>query len=266
MAVAIPYFRDLFSSRKPLCQSLFPFFGKHSVFAKKGDTVYNRDVRKEIFEINEYYHVSNKSAGREILFVDTKDFARFLYLILHLQSSKNFPHIARAIPFFEKHGVFNTDEFLTKEIIQTRVVELSAFVIMPDHFHLVLKEVKKGGISSYMQRLQNAYAKYWNAKYKKSGHLFRGPFRSLWVNQKTELPHLSPHLPKNPKDVRGFAEKELSYPWSSYIDYVGKNRFGRLLSHEIITEEFSGAKEYKKFVEEGKMRERAFILGKHTDL
>lgn len=129
------------------------------------------------------------------------------------------------------------------------MVELNIFTTMPNHFHLLVQEKTEGGISSYLQRLQNGYAKYFNAKYKKQGHLFQGAFRATPVETDEQLLYLSAYIHRNPRDLAEWKNKEIKYPWSSYQDLVEKNRWGELLKLSIILDQFSEAKDYYKFVE-----------------
>src|SRR3989344_2015385 len=115
----------------------------------------------------EYYHIFNRSNDEQPIFYQTKDWARFLFLILHLKSPKIFFNIGRKTSKFVRSGGFN----ITDEIIKSRTVELVSYALMPNHFHLTVREIKENGISQYMQRILKAYPKYFNTKYNKSGHL-----------------------------------------------------------------------------------------------
>jgi len=79
--------------------------------------------------------------------------------------------------------MFNIDEEDIKKSLGKRQVELAAFSLMSNHFHLVVKELVDGGVSKYLQKMLNAYTKYFNTKYKKSGHLFQGPFRAVHIGE-----------------------------------------------------------------------------------
>ena len=72
---------------------------------------------------------------------------------------------------------------------------------MPNHFHLIVKEVKEGGISAYMQRVLNAYTKYYNAKHDTSGHLFQGPFRAIHIADNDQLLYVSAYIHLNCREI-----------------------------------------------------------------
>ena len=202
-------------------------------------------------EISEgdHYHVFNRGVRKQNIFHDRTDFTRFLFYILFLQSSVNFLQISRPVQQYVKHSVFDIDEDKITEIIDGRYVELVAFCFMPNHFHLLLKEFKKGGIARYMQRVLNGYTKYYNTKYQKSGHLFQGPYKAVYIESDKQLLYLSTYIHRNPRELPDWKVDEQKYPWSSYQDYIKKNRWGKLLIPDLILEQFLTEKEYALFVE-----------------
>ena len=106
----------------------------------------------------EYYHLFNRAVNKQVIFHDVRDYARFLFLILYFQSEIKFPQIGRIVKEFVKSRAFDTGD--EQEISKNRTVELVAFCIMPNHFHLIVKELEEGGIADYMQRVLTAYSKY----------------------------------------------------------------------------------------------------------
>jgi putative transposase len=128
-------------------------------------------------------------------------------------------------------------------------VELSSFALMPNHFHLIVKETKERGMGKYMQRVLNSYTKYFNTRYGVSGHLFEGPYKAVHIESNEQLLHLSAYIHLNPREFNEWHKKEVNFPWSSYQDYIKENRWRNLLKIEIITEQFKNKNEYKNFVE-----------------
>lgn len=196
----------------------------------------------------EYYHVVNRGISKQKLFLDTRDYARFLFLILYLQSPMVFTNIGRYVSSFVKHRMFNISEDDQREINDTRIIYLHAFCIMPNHFHLILSEVEEGGISRYLQRIQNGYGKYFNTRYTKNGHVFQGSFRSVHMSSNEQLLHTSAYIHKNPCFIIPKGQGVEKYQWSSYADYVQENRWQKLLDPSIILDQFKTKKEYYDFV------------------
>ncbi|OGI86148.1 hypothetical protein A3A01_02465 [Candidatus Nomurabacteria bacterium RIFCSPLOWO2_01_FULL_39_17] len=205
-------------------------------------------MNRDNISVNEYYHIYNRGVGKKIIFKDDKDRIRFLFLILYFQADNNFPQISRIISSYVKHRVFDNVGDITKHVISKRFVELSGFTLMPNHFHLIVKETKEGGMGKYMQRVLNSYTKYFNARYGISGHLFEGPYKAVHVEDNEQLLHLSAYVHLNPRGLSEWRKKEVNFPWSSYQDYIKENRWRNLLKTDIVAEQFKN-REYKNFVE-----------------
>ena len=201
----------------------------------------------------EHYHIFNRAVGKQVIFHDFGDYARFLFLILYLQAPIKILHIGRAAKDFLKcFGQGGQSSALTmgyeKEIMKKRRVELVAFCLMPNHFHLIIKELEERGTASYMQRVLTAYAKYYNTKYEKSGHVFQGPYKAVYIEDDRQLLYLSAYIHRNPREISQWFNKEEQYPWSSYQDFIEENRWGSLLVPEIILGQFKNKKQYHEFV------------------
>ena len=202
-------------------------------------------MNRENISVGEYYHIFNRGVGKKIIFKDDRDRIRFLFLILYFQAENNFPQISRIVSSYVKHRVFD----INKDIINERFVELTSFALMPNHFHLIVKETKEGGMGKYMQRVLNSYSQYFNTRYSISGHLFQGPYKAVHVEDDKQLLYLSAYIHLNPKELNEWYKKEDIFPWSSYQDYVKENRWGEILKTEIILDQFKDKREYKDFVE-----------------
>jgi len=205
---------------------------------------------RELFAPGEYYHVLGRGNYKQDIFIDRKDKARFLFSILYLQSPEKFYNFSRQITNYVRHRVFNISEKKVTRVVNSRSVELVSFCLMPNHFHLIVKEAKEGGISKYMQRTLNGFTKYHNTKYKKKGHLFEGPFKAVHIETDEQLLYLSAYIHRNPRGLKKWINKEIKYTWSSYQDYVKGNRWGELLVPDLIRDNFSTGEEYMKQVEE----------------
>lgn len=209
-------------------------------FGKNPGSCHNGDMtRIRATAPGEYYHIFNRGFQKMPVFRDRADWMRMLFLILYCQSPLVITKITRAIG-----SALPTEGFSvyleTQEKIQTeRFVELTCFALMPNHFHLLVKETEEDGISRYMQRIQLAYTHYFNAKYHGSGHIFQGRYRAVHVKDDRQLMHLSAYIHKNPRELSGWRGKEFGYPWSSLQDYTSANRWGGLLATDIIASRFA---------------------------
>jgi putative transposase len=198
----------------------------------------------------EYYHIFNRGAHKTNLFKDEKDWLRFLFLILHSQSPISVVNISRFVIPSALVGGFKVPDHYVADIVEKRFVEIVSFCLMPNHFHLILKESIEGGISEYMQRIAVGYTMYFNTKYKATGHVFQGRYKSVHIKDNNQLTYLSAYIHRNPRELSKWKGREESYPYSSFQDLALKNRWGDLLAEDIITSQFDGTKQsnYLDFV------------------
>lgn len=205
-------------------------------------------MRYENFAEHEHYHVFGRGTNREKIFIDDRDKARFIFLITHFQSPTRINNVSWYTESFLKKGSFSIRKDKVNEILKKRSVRLVAFVLMPNHFHLLIQNLEDKILSVYMHRILTAYSKYFNAKYKKKGHVFEGPFKAVHTKNNTQLLHLSAYIHKNPKEIKNWENTYDEYPYSSYQDYIGLNRWGNFLSTEIVLKQFKDQAKYKDFV------------------
>jgi len=129
-----------------------------------------------------YYHVLSRGNERRAIFFDDGDRDRFLEL-LGLMAER-----------FE--------------------LEPWAYVLMPNHYHLVLHTLRPN-LSRAMQWLGVAYTNWVNARHRRSGHLFQGRFKAFLVEDESYLSRLLLYVHRNPLRA-GLVERLADYPWSSY--------------------------------------------------
>jgi putative transposase len=209
----------------------------------------------------ENYHIFNRGNNKQLIFIDDHDRMRFLFLALFFQAPLHFPNIARQSSTFYKnlsakniehdveHSVFNGLDKEVRFVNKEKYIELGGFVLMPNHFHMIVSEIHDKGMSRYMQRVLNSYTKYFNAKYGKSGHLFQGPYGAVHIKNNEQLLYLSAYIHRNPRELKEWHNKEHQYMWSSYRDYINVNRWEPLLKTDLIISQFRNNKEYIRFVE-----------------
>ena len=140
-------------------------------------------TRKVTFAQNEYYHIYNRGVEKRPIFSDKASYDRFLVL-MYLCNTKEPIRLPRDF-------TLNLREiFSTKRTEQ--LIEVCAYCLMPNHFHLLVKEGRENGkgISQYMQKLTTAYTMYFNTRNSRSGSLFQGVFRAKHANQDEYLKYL----------------------------------------------------------------------------
>ncbi|MFA6397883.1 MAG: transposase [Candidatus Paceibacterota bacterium] len=177
-------------------------------------------IRKVNFVPGEYYHVYNRGNSKQVIFRDEKDFKHFIFLLYLSNTIRNFAMRDITQNFFN----FNQEK---------QLVSIGAWVLMSNHFHLIITPTENESISKFMQKLTTAYSMYYNKKYKRTGSLFEGKFKSKHIKDDRNLKYLFSYIHLNPikliqKDwkEKGIKDKQQAthflndYKYSSYQDYL----------------------------------------------
>ncbi|MFA6278829.1 MAG: hypothetical protein WCS97_01205 [Candidatus Paceibacterota bacterium] len=200
----------------------------------------NRDP----FGVDEWYHCYNRGVDKRTIFEDAGDYNRFM-LLLFLGNSPEPIHIAN-LKDPNLHIVLKDPSIEYGEPL----VEIGAYVLIQNHFHLLLKEVKEGGIATFTQRIFTAYTMYFNKKNERTGALFGGAFNSrhldddLYLKQVVSYIHLNTAELFDPKwknglgDLKKIEEGVSKYPYSSLPDFLGQKRPERKILGDSIFELF----------------------------
>lgn len=193
-----------------------------------------------------HYHVYNRGVDKRKIFLDNQDCSMFLYYLrlylLPIEELKEETLTGRT-----KIRFLNLN--LSKE------VSLLSFALMPNHFHLLLKQNSLDGITKLMKRIATAYVMYFNKKYKRLGPLFQNIYKSCLVNTDSYLLHLSRYIHLNSTMV---APTKINFlEFSSYPYYLNKKRATWIKPQEILDYFVSSEKKnfkdilsYQSFVED----------------
>lgn len=188
------------------------------------------------FAPEEYYHLYNRGADKRHIFLDKADYARFMTLLFLCNSG---------IPIHRSDIGKNAAKTIFTREKETTLVAIGAYCLMPNHFHILLREQSDGGISMFMQKLSTAYVMYFNKRYNRRGTLFEGRFKSKHVSSDEYLKYLFAYIHLNPIGIiekdwkehrignRKKAEDFLgTFKYSSYLDY--ENSENKRPEHAII--------------------------------
>lgn len=167
----------------------------------------------------EVYHLFNRSVGAIPIFKNSFCNTRMINLIDFYRFEKpslRFSHYNRLEKEAKKKFIENLYDQGEK------MVEIYAFCLMPNHLHFLLKQVLDGGIRRFMRNIQDAYAKYFNTKYKRSGSLFQLMFRAVRIETNEQLTHVCRYIHLNPLTSYILRETEelRNYEWSSFGSYT----------------------------------------------
>lgn len=193
--------------------------------------------RKVPLITGEYYHIFNRSQFSIPIFKKDADAKAFFKTLIYY-TLVNPPRRLS----YEKRYTKNINEPID---YSSRLVSILAYCIMPNHFHLLLKQELDGGISTYMQRLTLSFVHYYNVKNNQKGHLFESGFKSVLIESENQLLHVSRYIHLNPTSAK-IIDDPLKYKYSSLQYYVhGGERLPLLFDNIIKT---NNREHYRQFV------------------
>ena len=207
--------------------------------------------RKISFSPGEFYHLHNRGVEKRVIFENDRDKRRFISLLYLCNTTQ--PILWRDIA-----EVWSFDRPDT-------LVDIGAYCLMSNHFHLLVKAKDGEGLSRFMQKLQTAYSMYFNLKYRRSGALFQGKFSGHHINNDKYLNYLYCYIHLNPIKLQGLSiltdevaklhqHKNFlnSYSYSSYLDYIDLNTHCRperqIIKPENFPDYFSDGIDFDEFI------------------
>lgn len=198
-------------------------------------------TRKINLVIGEYYHLYSRGTEKRNIFCDKSDYEHFLFLMY----------------------IFNTENNITLRDVDRNfvrgesIVDIGAYCLMPNHFHILIKGKTENGISKYMLKLLTGYTMYFNKKYERTGRLYEGIFKSTHVNNDNYLKYLYSYIHLNPAKLMDKNWKENSnknseeilnyvfkYPYSSVKEY--SNLENKILNPKAFPNYFEKIEDNKK--------------------
>lgn len=218
-------------------------------------------LRKCSFAINEYYHIYNRGNGKSIIFKCKNDYNRFLFL-LFAANGQNPVRIDNLMQLCRQQGR-SLLSFMDDIDRGDTLVDIGVYCLMPNHFHILIREKKENGITEFMKKLSTAYAMYFNKRYGRTGSLFEGRFKAQHVDDDMYLKYLFAYIHLNPvkliesqwkeiglKDTKKAMKFLNEYNYSSYQDYVNKSDKGVILNKPVFPEYFSTFNDFKVYINE----------------
>ena len=210
------------------------------------------------FEIGGIYHVVKRATEGRKIFRKPQDSHRF---ILGLEFYNNLEP-ANLWNLIVGSDPARLGERLEEQRSKKRmpITELMAFVLMPNHIHLILREIKENGISAYIQKL-GGYSTYFNKQYHRTGLLFQSRFKAIRVEDDAQLNTVFSYVHTNPVELweSGWKERRVKnserairkledYWASSYNDYVGVSKFPHVIDRKFFLDFYGDEKRCKQAI------------------
>lgn len=200
-----------------------------------------RNIVKK-FEADSMYHVYNRGNDKRVIFHDERDYSVFLsYLKYGLLSDED----VKASDVVDENLLSNANEFNLRRLGLKGKLELVAFCLMPNHFHLLFFQNDQDAITKMMRSVSTGYSMYYNKRYNRSGSLFQGVYKASKISNEGYWLHISRYIHLNPVDL---GEDYKTYPQSSYRNFIGGADADWVLSERGMNG--MDSKVYARFVEE----------------
>lgn len=219
-----------------------------------------RNVVKQ-YKQDGVYHIYNRGVEKRDIFLDERDYKTFLYYLkLYLSDPGDLKPAEQKVPIIGRANFYNE-------------IELLAYCLMPNHFHLNVKQREIDSMQRFMKCLATNYSMYFNNRYDRVGSLFQGAYKAVLIEEDDYLIHTTRYIHINPVVLKGSHPQKgetlkrlQEYDYSSYADYLGKRNTKWVKPGFIldIFKENSGVgmdkyKSYKSFIENYKEDSREFL-------
>ncbi len=181
----------------------------------------------------EFYHLINHGVDKRDVFLNEGDYLRFIHNLYVFNDRASAPN------YIVKER--------RAERKRTLLVKIHAFVLMSNHYHLLVTPLQDDSLSLFMRKLNMGYAKYMNEKYDRSGVLWQGTFRKIRIERDAHFQYIPYYIHLNPLDythpkwrsgavtsVKSAFTALRAYRWSSYRDYNGVKNFPSVLHTDVL--------------------------------
>jgi len=216
--------------------------------------------RREQLAIGEIYHVMVRRLENHLLFKDINDYYRGIFSIYEFNTTESIIiRERRKIRTQLKKAIRDPLSDIDRERVSAalstdhrdKLVEVLLFCLMPNHLHLLLRQLKDGGITTFMNKIGAGYPAYFKQKYgiKTKGYFFQGRFVSVHIKTDSQLRTVFVYIHTNPISLIEPKWKEIgiqnsekvikfveNYKWSSYLDYIGGKNFPSITDREFLSE------------------------------
>ena len=200
----------------------------------------------------EMYHVYNRGVEKRVIFPSALYYRRFIEGMRAFNTTR--PVVLRE---FMK-GDFPSG--IGSLFEGKKLVEICAFILMPNHYHFLLRPTMDNGLALFLQKLGAGYSGFFNLKQRRVGALFQGRYKAKRIDSDRYARHIQAYIALNALDHkmpewrekgvynREYAKSLLrSYPWSSYAAHMGKSNFGGIVTRSFVDEIFDSPEDFENF-------------------
>lgn len=168
----------------------------------------------KVYAQNGFYHLYNRGVEKRDIFLDEQDYAVFLSYLKEYLTPKDKDELY--LISTSKEHTYAERQKAEKMLLLNNFfgeIELLAYVLMPNHYHLLIKQNNERSMENFLNSIGTRYTMYFNRKYKRIGSLYQGVYKAVLIETDGQLLHISRYIHLNPKG-------NISFP-SSFPDYLG---------------------------------------------
>lgn len=199
-------------------------------------------INQGLYPKGEIFHIFNKSIAHFNIFGNLVDSQRFINTLDYYNNTKIDTSFSK---FIEKEKDFFCPNLLYHK--NYKIVKYLAYVVMPDHYHLLLKVLNDKYFIRFISNVENSFTRYFNLKYNRKGPLWQSSFKSVLIKDNEQLLHTTRYIHLNPTSAE-LVEKPIDWQHNSYKYYLDDN----ILKNYLKEISIRNAKDYQKFVEDRK--------------
>jgi len=204
-------------------------------------------IRRQPLVTGEMYHIYNRGVDKRDIFSDKNDIYRFIESIKEFNREDKIDSLANLRKL--KNSSQNP-QIAARQLSGEPLVEIMAYCLNPNHFHLVLKQISDNGIAKFMHKLQSGYSSYFNIKNYRSGALFQGTYKSQIIKSENYFNKIIGYVNKNYL-IHNIPENKNDLVFSGDFEYEN-NKFNIVSKKEgkNILEIFGGVNKFKRHCDE----------------
>ena len=213
----------------------------------------------KVYESGAYYHLYNRGNAKRTIFKTDHDYKTFLSFLQLYLTPPDLQGSSLKVPPTRKLKNY------------TGEINLLAYCLMPNHFHLFVRQNSDQAINHFMRSLCTKYTRYFNSHYQRVGHLFQGIYKAVQVTNENQFTYLSKYIHRNPLDLPTYKDdprRLREYKYSSYQNYLRMFTQSWVLPEDILAyfSKTNSRSSYQHFVEEGEPDDITYIAPLTLDL
>ncbi len=210
-----------------------------------------------------YYHLYNRGINKRIIFKDDKDYKAFLSYLKFYLTTIDLRGLSSQVKVPPSRKLKNYQG----------EIELLAYCLMPNHFHLMVRQNSDYGISHFMSSLITKYVRYFNTRYKRIGPLFQGRYKAVQIFDEYQFSYLTKYIHRNPINLSTYEDSPrrsnlVDYKYSSYGNYLHLFEQEWVSTQDVLSyfSKTNHKLSYQSFVEESEIDDITRIIPLTLDL